>query len=267
MQFPQRNYPPAPVVPDGMVAEGPDIAVLGAQKCGTTRLWELFRAHPQFHLDDRIPGLLKPSDGIFKSAKERMFFEETALQFSDELGAEYRQWFPKPPGCFTADLTPYNLALPWVPRQFFRASPKTRLVAVLRDPVKRFVSGCVHVGRLGGRVLHWHYYLGLYFQQIERWLQYFPRESLLVVQFEQFNRDPGACLRRILRHCGVDDTMLPQEEKLKEHVLKGREKPAFPSDLINSLQQAYRPDARRLFRAFPDLEPELWGEWLDLQAD
>jgi hypothetical protein len=46
---------------------------------------------------------------------------------------------------------------------------------------------------------------GLYADQIERWLEYFPREQILVLQSERFFADPAEGYRRVVRFLGLTD--------------------------------------------------------------
>jgi hypothetical protein len=105
-----------------------------------------------------------------------------------------------------------------------------KLIVLLRNPVERAISQYYHEVRLGFEQLslpdaiaqesqrlqgevekmiachyyasynHQHYsYLsrGLYLEQIQRWLQYFPRSQFCILQSERFFQNPQATLDRV----------------------------------------------------------------------
>ena len=47
-------------------------------------------------------------------------------------------------------------------------------------------------------------YRGLYAAQLEHWLRHFPAEQLLVVQSEEFYREPGLVMDRVTRFLSID---------------------------------------------------------------
>lgn len=44
---------------------------------------------------------------------------------------------------------------------------------------------------------------GMYKRQLETWLQYFPREQLLILCYEQFIAEPAATCRRVVDYLGL----------------------------------------------------------------
>jgi hypothetical protein len=181
----------------------PDFVVVGAQKAGTSSLYGQLAAHPSV-----IPAL----------RKEVHFFDRPRAPL-----ARYRDWFPTVDALarvaartgrgITGEATPYYLCHPAVPRRLREAVPEVRVIAVLRDPVGRAVSGYHHAVRVGDErrpievaldpsaaedlppasavawyddprsPLRLHGYLarGRYAEQLERWFAVFPREHLLVL--------------------------------------------------------------------------------------
>ena len=102
--------------------------------------------------------------------------------------------------------------------------PHAKLVVVLRNPVERAFSHWVYYRMKGiekcdtleeamsmeperlqkGWRLGWGYrLLGLYGQQLERWLGFFPRENLLVVFYEDWLQNPVHTLNAICSHIGA----------------------------------------------------------------
>jgi hypothetical protein len=98
--------------------------------------------------------------------------------------------------------------------------PSARLVYLVRHPVDRIQSHYQHRARSGARmapiddeVLTDPAYIdrSSYASQIERFLQRFPADRLLVVTSERLQRDRGTAMAEIYRFIGVDDGMTPRD--------------------------------------------------------
>lgn len=99
--------------------------------------------------------------------------------------------------------------------------PDARLIVMLRDPVTRAHSHYWHLVRTGrasgtfGEAVRFGslelLQRGLYREQLERYLDYFPREQILVVLFEEFVRDRQKVLDRVFRFMDVGP--LPDESR------------------------------------------------------
>lgn len=111
------------------------VAIIGAQKCGTTTLAALLDEHPEISL------------GI---GKESHLFDQAHVQRSgpsDDAVARY--WADAPPGSLLLDATPSYLYLPGCVEALLRHSPDVALIVVLRSPGDRMLSHHGHECRLG----------------------------------------------------------------------------------------------------------------------
>ena len=100
-----------------------------------------------------------------------------------------------------------------VPARIHEVLPNARLIYVLRHPIERMRSHYVHnLEAFGltapiGRVLleDDHYRLcSSYALQLDQYLDYFPREQILVLTAEDLRHHPERELRRIFAFLGVD---------------------------------------------------------------
>lgn len=108
----------------------PHFICLGAQKAGTTSLYQWLSYHPNIYLS---------------STKEIHFF---SLFY--HRGLEwYSTYFIGHESEIRGDITPYYLFHPLVPERIHRWLPDIRLIVLLRDPVERALSGLYHSIRLG----------------------------------------------------------------------------------------------------------------------
>ena len=201
----------------------PGFLLIGTQKGGTTSLHDHLCEHPQ---------VLPPVQ------KEVHYFTCNATRPE----SWYRSHFARPPETgppvTTGEATPYYLFHPAAPARARALLPEARLVALLRDPVDRAHSHHNHELALGFERLpfdaalaaeeerlagadellaadpravsfeHQHYsYVarGRYAVQLERWLEQYPRERMLVLVSEEFFADPATATLEVQRFLGLPE--------------------------------------------------------------
>lgn len=195
----------------------PDYLILGAQKAGTTTLYNNLIKHPV----------------VFPAAiKEVHFFD---MHFGNGVNW-YRAHFPMrrvmsaKAGSITGEGSPYYLLHPLAPQRVKNVVPDAKLLVVLRNPVDRAYSHYQHerrrerealsfeeaiaqeLARLAGEVekvaageketsfaLRHFSYLerGKYAEQLERWFSVFPREQFLILTTDELNREFQATMARV----------------------------------------------------------------------
>jgi hypothetical protein len=106
------------------------------------------------------------------------------------------------------------------------------------------------------RALRKTYRGGLYGRQAERLLRRFPREQLLLLQYERCVADPAGELARTYEFLGLEP-FLPASLARPVHETTV-EKPILPPRYRARLVEAYRRDAARLQRLLPELDLGLW---------
>jgi hypothetical protein len=135
-----------------------------------------------------------------------------------------------PPGSIAGEASSTYLASPAAPANLARHVPRARLVAILRHPVERAYSQWLHQLQegyeplddfeaawadedrrieSGWRPLYAYRGRGFYGQHLERWLGFFPREQLLVLFYEDWQRDPAGTLALVWKHLGVAPVPVP----------------------------------------------------------
>lgn len=195
----------------------PDFLVIGAQKAGTTSLYDELCA------SDRVLPARK---------KEVRFFDRHWSR-----GTSWYRWsFPTRRAMgttrLTGEATPDYLLHPAAPARAALIVPECRLIAVVRHPVDRAHSqyrmnltlgtetrpfeAAVddELARLDARTddaewndeRNYHSYVerSRYVPQFRRWLEHFPRTSLHVTSLEAMLRDPREELAAMYRFLGVD---------------------------------------------------------------
>lgn len=187
----------------------PQAYLIGAQKAGTTSLAYLLQQHPGVALSN---------------PKETHFF---SVQFDRGLDW-YRSRFEFDEGQMLLDAsTSYAMAnldpaLPQgirvnVAKRIHDLRPDAKLIYILRDPVDRAVSAYWHNVRYASErrsirqavseepVYVW---AGQYHRQLLRYLDYFDRGAVLVLDFRDFQRDPVAVARSAIEFLGLPGTEL-----------------------------------------------------------
>ena len=185
----------------------PNFLIIGAQRSGTTSLFQVFRRHPQIYMPD---------------VKEVNFF------FHDNhyrRGVEYYQsYFADAPAeaVMVGEASPGYICKPGVAGRIHELLPSVKLVAVLRNPVDRAYSQYWDNRRFLAEPLSFeqamdvaltpeyrhgergYFSRGAYIDQIESYLELFRREQLLVLIFEELKQDPEAVFGRCFDFLGVD---------------------------------------------------------------
>jgi hypothetical protein len=192
--------------------------------------------------------------------KELHFFDRhTAALDPGDLGREYARHFPRPQGGIAGEWTPFYMFVESAARQIHQVAPEARLLVLLRDPVERYRSGSV---RRPDRARH-AVQRGFYARQLDRFLEVFPREHILVQQYERCLREPGGELVRTYTFLGVDPGFVPRSYDIRGARSFG-DATSLPTDLRQKLVRRYEPDVRRLTELGFDLDLSLWPNFAHL---
>jgi hypothetical protein len=258
---PPQLRPPA--CPEGWETAPPDFVGVGAQRCGTTWWYEQIVLHPRVTFED----------GIHR--KEAHYFDR--LSGVDLLSPEqveyYARYFPRPPsGQIAGEWTPRYLLYPWVPRQLAQAAPGTRVLVLLRDPVDRYASGLRWQSRLlDGRpgagnltlekIVRQQRRRGFYAAQVERLLEAFPRDQVLILQYERCRDRFEEELARTYEFLGLDSAFRPGQEGTRPEPSAGN---GLPDAERDELARDYAADVKRLIEIAPEIDASLWPHVRDL---
>lgn len=101
-----------------------DFICVGAQKTGTTWLYNQFQSHPQFAMP-------KKEIGFVQFPKFPVPSEENFLSYKSIFDRIKRM---------SGDITPYYMIIDWLPDYISTKLPNTKVFAILRNPVDRAFS-------------------------------------------------------------------------------------------------------------------------------
>lgn len=246
----------------------PGFLIVGAERCGTTSLWDALGQHP----------------AMFSAVLPRKELHYFDWQYTRGLDW-YQCHFPlksraslaarragAAPVAFEA--SPYYMFHPLAPERIHRDLPGVKVLAMLRDPVARAYSAyLLRVGRgyetesferaleleesrLAGEVErlvadaayvsfnHRHFAYrarGQYAEQLERMEKLFGRERIHVVDSADFFANPGAVYDGVLEFLGLPHHDHPAFERPGT-----RSRAPMPDSARRALEEHYRPHDERL---------------------
>ena len=176
--------------------------MIGAMRSGTTMLHELLAG---------VEGLCLPE------MKETDFFAVPEKKIPAEK--KYADYFRSPEACCGEVAPNYTKrdVFPDAAQRLHAANPAARLIYLVRDPVERAISHyqhSIHMGRelpppselLRSDAGQHISATSRYAWQCEVWLEKFPIDQILVVDFSDLTKKTEATAKKILHHIGVPET-------------------------------------------------------------
>ena len=215
----------------------PSFIIIGAQRCGTTSLYDYLSNHPQiipspvkelFYFDDYYTRPIEWYKSFFPTEKEREKLERDLVA-----------------SVITGEASPSYFFHPYAAKRIKETLPDVKLILVLRDPIERAYSHYNHIKRLNREPLSFeealekeleritpdveklakdenykadlrrdYSYLtrGYYALQLKEWYKHFPKEQLLIIQSEEFYRETPKVYDEIVEYLGLNSYTLPTFE-------------------------------------------------------
>lgn len=197
-----------------------DLFHIGPQKSGTTWLYRALVEHPEV--------ACPPRDSI---------------HYFDMHYARGRDWYARhfdgaSAGQLLFDPTPSYIRSSWAPRRIHAENPAARIALTLRNPLERAFSHYWHEKKkqrfdFGFDELLSNYDLysswlepGFYAESIERFLEHFPREQLLVQRFEELGRDAAGFYAAFCAFAGIDPAHRPSTLDRRVNAAGARQAPS-----------------------------------------
>ena len=254
--------------------------VLGAQKAGTTALYEYLAKHP----------------GIVPSKRKEMHFfnnDRSYARGEKHYLADFELNTPWRRNKITLDVSPgYLLPAEKTAERIFRFDPALKLMATLRDPVARAYSAWQMYRKFYKKDKDWFFkwnegytdedqsrvYVrresfgdsfladiefeftwknkgrqvemllidhGYYADQLAVFLEFFPREQLLIIINEEMRRDTASILAQIESHLGLSHHQWHSNDLAPHFEGKYNEKPDAAA--VALLREHFQPHNEKLF--------------------
>ncbi|HYT35127.1 MAG TPA: sulfotransferase domain-containing protein [Ktedonobacteraceae bacterium] len=212
----------------------PDFIIIGTQRGGTTSLYYYLTEHPGI-----ARALMKEVHFFDDHYSEGLSWYRA--QFPSSLHKYYTEQVRKE-HFITGESSPYYLFYPHAPGRISQVVPGAKLIVLLRNPIDRAYSHHWLVTLEGKETLafaqaieqeterlagehkkivaderyasfnHRHFsYLarGIYVDQLQHWMQYYPRAQFLILKSEDFYKDTANILHQTLDFLGVETVQQP----------------------------------------------------------
>lgn len=198
----------------------PDFVGVGMPKAGTSWWYSALLQHPTIY-----PHRLYRQEEALKTKELHYFTHFTNTPYSDSARRNYQQAFAAPPGGICGEWSVTYLLHPGSLKRLHDTAPQAKILVMLRNPIDRYMSHVNHLIQNRGRrfgvtgdeaklfashsvvpeaYLHTLYGLGL-----SRLLSLFPRERILVLQYERCVQDPDGEMAKTFQFLDVDSQFIP----------------------------------------------------------
>ncbi len=252
----------------GALRMSPSFIIIGAQKGGTTSLYNYLIQHPQI-----LPAL----------EKEVRFFDYKYGRGMSWYKAHFplliHNWFAQARwgrNVIVGESTPNYFFNPRSPQRIFETLPNAKLIVLLRDPIERAYSHYQMSVRGGRETLSfadaleaeeeriaaelknmiedenfvgrkWRYQSyrtrGIYVDQLDRWSKLFSRDQFLLIKSDDLFTNPAKTVERVIRFLGLIDW----EFNLDKIYNPGGDYPEIDPIIRQRLDRFYAPHNQRLF--------------------
>ena len=187
---------------------------IGASKSGTTWVHDGLDKHPEIF----VPPM-----------KEIHFFSD---HFDYGFGWYEKQFRGYAEENCVGEISTSYAVTPEVPRRIHAWNPDIRLIYILRNPIERVYSHyCMRLRNKSELVsdkvdLEVDKYLehGLYYKNLVRFSEYFPRHQILVLIYDDLKEDPMSLIQEVYSYLDVDSSFFPKTVNSKQGESKPRPK-------------------------------------------
>ena len=257
----------------------PDFIIIGGQRCGTSSLY--------YYLTEQH-GIIPAA------TKEVHYFDDFYARGLDWYRAQFPATFYKSyvenvlkRAFITGEASPYYIFHPRVPRRAAQVLPNIKIIALLRNPIDRAYSQ--HWLEVKGKYetlpfeeaiqrepervagerekmlqdenyhsfVHRRYtYLarGIYIDQLEYWMNYFPREQFLILKTEDLYNRPATVMQQTLQFLGMPGDQIDTNKVYKKYKVPSKkgyrntyEAPRMNPQTRSTLVEYFRPHNTRLY--------------------
>ena len=244
----------------------PDFYILGGQKCGTTSMFVYLSKHP---------GILSPSSKDIRFFDK--YFSKGVNWYKINFPLKLTKFFTrkKHSKILTGEGTERYLDHPFAPQRIKEITPDAKFIILLRNPISRSFSQYSRVKGNNRENLSFKeaflneskrtkddfkkiyenplYYAdsyftysyferGLYVDKIKRWMEVFPKEQFLIIQSEEFFKNPSKTYNDVLEFLG-----LPSHDLKTYEPIRKQKKSILKKQTQQKLQNYFKPHNEKLY--------------------
>lgn len=182
---------------------------IGAPKSGTSWLWEMLRQHPDIFLPDKKELHYFNIEAMGNSEYENPnFFKPETFYLKQFEAASANQ--------VCGEITPAYLVSKSAPNKIFSFNKEVKLIALIRNPIDRAYSDYLYRKQMGWISANMSFadaYMkfpeiltcSLYGADIDRYLEMFPQENLLIIFQEDIKTNAALLLKTVQKFIGVKE--------------------------------------------------------------
>jgi hypothetical protein len=229
----------------------PNFFIVGAPKAGTTSLYHYLDQHPEIYMSpikepnyfssevrpENFSEELRPRiDDEMQAVNEYLRGPMREKRFGGIVSEwhDYIRLFRNVDG--QKAIGEASVCYLWsgtAAANIYSRVPHAKIIMILRDPAERVFSQYLHVLGMGlvrdsfrqevdaslrheseqFRVLSPFLEFGLYYGQVKRYLEWFPKERVCIHLFEDYQKEPARVLRDIFDFLGVDSRTVPDTSR------------------------------------------------------
>jgi len=182
-----------------------DFIGIGASRSGTTWVSKCLAEHPEI---------------CFSKKKETHFFGNRKYY---KRGIKYyKKFFSRcSKNKIKGEFTPSYFSKPDVAKRIFKNFPEAKLIAVLRNPIERAYSEYFYnlaikgineptfEQALSGPLKNKYLRRGKYYTNLKRFIKLFPKKNILILIYEDIEKNPLKFIQQIYDFLGVNPNYIP----------------------------------------------------------
>jgi hypothetical protein len=225
----------------------PNFFIVGAPKAGTTSLYQYLNQHPDVYMSpikepNYFASEIRP-DNVSEEFEEQVRRDMVALKAylqgpmsESRFGGMVLEWedYLKLFESVKQEIAIGEASVLYLwsktaPVNIVSRIPEAKIVMILRDPAERAFSQYLHnvANGVTCESFRQHIYtssrwngekfnvacpsleLGLYYEQVKRYLKLFPRENIYIAFFEDYQQQPARMLEELFRFLNIDSRFTP----------------------------------------------------------
>ena len=179
---------------------------IGVQKAGTSWLSEALNEHPEIYIHPK---------------KEAHYFNKEKIYINK---FHYEWTFKNKNEKIVGDITPSYISEENVAEKIHKYNPDVKMIVILRDPTDRCVSQ--YKMEMSRKTIEknsglWDAFSrdlpkygpmkarGLYNHQLSRYYKYFKKEQILILQYEELQKNPTNFIKKAFDFLELDNSFIP----------------------------------------------------------
>jgi hypothetical protein len=206
----------------------PDFLIIGAQKCGTTWLWEIIKQHPGTDLGKEKEIQFFSATNNYRRGREWYYAHFKKLDAKKMIGEASTDYLYDR---ILIDNITSDTLLPCIPELVKNELPDVKILYILRDPVRRAISAYRHhlqyrrfspkTGLVEAAKKHPRLRIierGYYAHYLELWQKHFhPNQMHSLVFEEDVVRHPEKSIQDVYTFLGLDREFAPKDIQKKQN--------------------------------------------------